>query len=328
VCSEGLGGASCAEGGSTGGETGGSTGGETGAETGGSTGGETGAETGAETGTETGEDGSRLGSYIYQITVEADPEVGTDLDGDGQPNNALGPMYASLIALTGAKPMNESLAGAIAEGSLALGLWWEQYGLDVTNAGIFDLYFLTLHWEDGLPVADDAVLDQGNPALAFPGASTSEGALTTGTLDVSFSFPFAETPILLEMLDTSAAGTVSVDANGVAITEGILRGVVLATSLLNWANDYLSSDACSCVDVEHPAIDLGAGLSSAACPVGPDSTACGEEDDLCKYLIDFCSLMLPVLGQSADMDTNGDNVNDAFSALFYFEAEGAEILVQ
>ncbi|NQX95412.1 MAG: phosphoglycerate kinase, partial [Erythrobacter sp.] len=28
----------------------------------------------------------------------------------------------------------------------------------------------------------------------------------------------------------------------------------------------------------------------------------------------FCSLMLPVLGQSADMDTNGDNVNDAFSA--------------
>jgi hypothetical protein len=282
---------------------------------------------------------STLGSVIYELAIELDVNAGDDLDGDGEGDNALGGMFTNIETLTGSVNVNVALANNIASGILAVGLAWPgveepALGSPLSSAG-FSLYVLNLVDFDGDPATTDVykvgpgsfVEGTNIPKTLYPGATITNGALAAGPGSFNLGFPYYDVTMKVVMGKASVTGMATKDEAGVALSNGRLTGAVASSSFLDWINAYVVSDWCSCLkDMHGDLIDKTQGLTAEACIATPDSSACDEDEDgVCILFANQCTLIMPVMGAFADIDTDADGVPDSFSALMHLKAKGTTI---
>jgi len=279
------------------------------------------------------------GSYLNHLAVDLDPTAGPDLDGDGFGNNALGALFGEIGGLLENASVNDELIHAIETGELSLGMLWP--GLDpanLQNPAAFQLSVLDLQDPDGDPTttaAFTAILQPGatTPGTLFQGASIVNGAFSAGPTPLPLSFPYFGVQLDLNITQTQASGTVAADAMGIAVPDGTFTGVVDMVSITDWANDFVLSPSCACLQGSGALIDVSNGFDSSAC-VGTaafNSASCTGEggfiEAMCKFFADSCMIVVPLLAVHADIDTDGDSKPDAHSAVLHFEASGAQVEV-
>ncbi len=141
-----------------------------------------------------------------------------DLDGDGEPDNALA--VASII-------VNDQLEFAIDDRQLNLILL--TMGLTPpTDTGRFDLAVVV-----GVPrvgpdydLSDASVDEDGDPLVVLPDAVADMGAMVAGPGDFPFEAPFNGVQIRFNVIDALLAGDLDVQAPGVTLRNGWLTGAV------------------------------------------------------------------------------------------------------
>ncbi len=275
------------------------------------------------------------GAYLSQITLVTDANIGADLNGDGQPDNALGALLNDLGGLLGDTDLNAQLAEAIADGSLALGTTWPSFkGTGPADSNDVDIHFFLLEDADGDPstkdefLADPASFIPGtaSPLITFDGASVSGGALDAGPSQFALSIPLGGVSLDVVVDRAGLTGDVSGDANGIDIAGGTLSGAVSLASIVDALNGYLQSDSCSCLGLNGPLIDLSAGIGPQACSGMYDDSTCADEgQDICSTIAGACVLAVPVIAGQTDIDLNGDGDPDAISVYLELEMSGTNI---
>jgi hypothetical protein len=276
---------------------------------------------------------------IYELSIELDVNAGDDLDGDGEGDNALGGMFTNIETLTGSVNVNVALANNIADGVLAVGLAWPgveepAVGAAMNSAG-FTMIVLNLADTDGDPTTTDVyavgpgsfVEGTNIPKTLYPGATIDNGALKAGPGSFNLGFPYYDVTMQVVMGKASVSGMATKDDAGVTLSDGRLTGAVASNSFLDWINAYVTSDWCTCLEGMHgDLIDKSLGLTAEACVAAPDSSACdADQDGVCILFADQCTLIMPVMGAFADIDTDADGVPDSFSALMHIKAKGTTI---
>lgn len=279
------------------------------------------------------------GSYLHHLEVDLDPNAGPDLDGDGAGNNAVGALFSEIGGLLENASVNDELANAIEGGELSLGMLWT--GLDPSNLSNpigFQLTVVDLQDTDQDPTTSASFTTTHPPGAAtpgtpFPGVSIVNGAFSAGPTPLPLSFPYFGVQLTLDITQTRASGTVAADPLGIAVPEGTFTGVVDMATVTHWANDFVLSPSCACLQGSGALIDISNGFNADAC-VGTsnfDSSGCtgagGFIEGMCKFFADSCIIVVPLLAVHADIDTDGDSKADAHSAVLHFQASGAEIQV-
>ncbi|MBH23454.1 MAG: hypothetical protein CMH57_03110 [Myxococcales bacterium] len=266
-------------------------------------------------------------SFINSIALETDGSVGADLDGDGSPDNALGNLLNQLGSLLGDVDINAELAGAIADGDLALGMAWP----DLDVASISDASDLTIHVfsmsateADGVYTADLASFmdGTGNPQIEFNGAEISGGALSAGPAQFAFALNLADIPIELLVDSAQIMADASADGSGVALANGELSGAVPLSAIIDALNGYLASDSCACLELDGDLITgSGASFSCTGTPAG----SCSGDAEICSTIANACRLAVPIVSGQADIDLSGDGTADSISVFIRLEAQGATL---
>ena len=147
-----------------------------------------------------------------------------DMNGDGQPDNAL--------ALVGGL-VNAELATAIRDGFIVM--FAAAIGLAPPGEnGVFDLALLlaTRMDPEGYTLNLDSLDENGEPQIFFPGAVADEGDLQAGPGDFLFIAPIPNVgPVNIGIENTLITGTIAVSADGVDIQDGWLTGAVSDANL-------------------------------------------------------------------------------------------------
>ena len=281
-----------------------------------------------------------VGSIVHDLVIELDATKGVDLDGDGEVDNAMGGMFTNIATLTGSADVNEAMAAAIQDGLLNIGMAWPgvesaEVGSPLNSAG-FALYVVNLNDTDGDPSTKDSYsvdpssFQEGTniPKTLFTGATIDAGTLTAGPAAFNLGFPYYDVHMQVVIGKASFTGNVTQDENGVALSNGQLTGAVSSRSFVDWINSFVVSDWCPCATgLEQPLLDVQAGLTKDACNANANGTACtGDDETLCSFFINQCSLLMPVMAAFADIDTDADGVADSFSSLMHLQAQGTAIL--
>jgi hypothetical protein len=279
---------------------------------------------------------SLQGTYLDKITIDLDPNAGPDLDNDGQGDNALGDLFTSIELLTGATNINESIAYALEDGLLNLGLVWDgiQPKTPLDQAA-FNLQLILLQAPDGEPGTQNVFHADPNSFVAgtnvaktvFKGAAVTNGQVQAAVATFHLSFPYYDVPVNVLIGKAAMDGTATTDALGIALTNGTLSGAVSANTFLDWANAYVNSEQCTCITgLQGDLIDTSQGLGPEACIAKPDAGGCSEDDEsTCILFVEQCTVLMPIIAAYADIDTDADGVPDSFSALVHLEGVGATI---
>lgn len=253
---------------------------------------------------------------IVTILTLASDECCRDINGDGENDNAV----VSLIeAMQGAsvEDFNTHWATSIANGELILVL--EHDGIDDpvdSNQYVLNVLEGSSATTTGVAI-DTGSFEQGShPRWFFPEAQVSDGELAAqlGTMNLQYNFiaPM-ETPVHSVVLtgNLSAPGIIE---DGLAITGGLLSGVILLEDFTGSLNEVAKN--CACLDNPDSLLLFDPTDSSGECamedvdPIYDDCWDAGE--DHCAALLQICSQVgfLPMI---ADIDTNGSGYNDAMS---------------
>ncbi len=272
---------------------------------------------------------SSKASYINTISIETNSELGDDVDGDGDIDNALGSLLNSLSGLLGDTDINATLQESIDEGSLALGMTWPGVtdpASDTTAAlDFFQLQFATAGDASAF-LADRDSFDRGSstPLIRFQTASFTGGALEAGPSTFNISIPLSDTiQLALTAERARIKGDASLDALGIKLTDGTLSGAVPLVSVAEALNAYISSDNCSCV-TGGDLIDTSGGAGDLACNA-LDASNCSGDQDICGTIVGACGIAIGIIGSELDIDLDGDGQNDALSVFIRMEAQGTVI---
>jgi len=279
------------------------------------------------------------GSIVHSLVIELDETKGADLDGDGAPDNAMGGMFTNIATLTGSADVNVAMATAIDDGLLSIGMVWPGVaaadpGALLESAG-FSMYVVNLNDTDGNPATKDAyTVDPSSyqdgtniPKTLFPGATITNGTLAAGPSSFNLGFPYYDVHMQVLMGKASVTGTVTQDTTGIALTNGQLTGAVSSRSFVDWINMFVLSEWCTCATgLNNQLLDPEAGLVKEACNADADGSACtGDDQTLCGFFVNQCTLLMPIMGAFADIDTDADGVPDSFSALMHLQGQGTLI---
>ena len=279
------------------------------------------------------------GSFITSLQVDLDSTAGFDLDGDGSGNNAVGALFAELESLVPGASVNAQMASAISNGTLAIGLLWPGLDPDALSPALgFEVFVTNLEDPDGDPETQlvfgakaSPVEAESWPGTPMPGASFVDGMVTAGPGPLPLAFPLFGVTLDLEITKAWMSGTAEADSAGISVPDGTFFMVVDMGSVVEWMNDLVSSPACACVKGLGDMANLSKGFTQEACNGSLDTSACtgeGVYDGTCAFFVDGCRILLPIVDFFADLDTTGDGVPDAHSAVMRFEASGAQITVQ
>lgn len=100
-------------------------------------------------------------------------------------------------------------------------------------------------------------------------------------------------------------------------------GVAIPLSAVFEAQNIYVAENCECLGLgDEEMIDI----EEESCSSNGNSDGCeGDIGEICSNLYSFCGSTMPLIGNIADVDTNGDEINDAISAGFHFTAIPATI---
>jgi hypothetical protein len=252
-----------------------------------------------------------------------DPVDGFDLNGDGDPDNALGSLLSTIGGLVGdGADLQGTVDESLADGSINVGAVFTD-GIEVSETRLH-MFVLEAN-EDGTYAAEPASFAPGTqtPQVRF-NANIAGSAMTTNEADFILNIPIAGLELSLVVSSARILGEVGTDGTGVTLSNGYLVGAVSVQSLVDALNGFLTSDTCTCLGLDSAPIDLSQG-ALMACPQGVDSSACTEDSEICGTIIGACGLAVQVVSGSADVDLDGDGENDAISLVIGMEMEGAVI---
>lgn len=262
-----------------------------------------------------------------------------DLNGDGEPDNKLS-LLETLIGV------NDSIRDSIESGSLVL--IFEHAGLASLDSS--DPYNLNV-WlgksytppapAEGLLI-DPASIDQGTqPQASLPNAKIVNGKLTAGPgiVDLNISLPgILDDPIALRISAAQIEATVDASSSmddgiviknaSAALPGGKLGGAVRVDDLFSAVNTFASS--CTCLGLggdDFVVYNPATPEVRAACDPrvnGAGNTCKTDGEDTCDSLTQLCTFAGTISGL-ADVDTDGDKVNDAISIGTEFNTTGVKI---
>jgi hypothetical protein len=260
------------------------------------------------------------------------PECCFDLNGDGEIDNALGMNLAAFGFLA---DVNLTLGASIANGEY-VGIFEFDTIADLSD-DTFQTNFYSGAWGPamtGLSATGNEVevnasdLEMGaQPRWFFNSSSLIGGTLEASDGTILGLFPVftlanASVPVYQARIEATVDGINSgLPLPGVALMSGQLGGVIATDDIFQTINDIAGQ--CSCLGLGNdPLYDV----QSSSCNMNADVQACEiAGETTCAELADNCSL-LPVIPLLADVDLDGDAVNDAVSVGFEFTTWGATIV--
>ncbi len=275
-------------------------------------------------------------TFFSALVIVTDRAQGDDVDGDGDVDNAFGPMIGELGSLLGAD-VNAQLRFLISTGQLALGATWptltppnvsEAIGVQVDFFDLVDVDNNPRTQEVWRADRDSFVPGFIAPRTRFVGGVIEGGALEAGPADnFRMIIPLGDVPLPLIIDRATLRGEVSVDAPGIGLADGTVGGVIRFGNFIGALNALLQSDFCSCLGLDSPMIDLSLGNGPRACVGQFDSGTCEQRGQgLCGALADNCGLIMLILPGQMDVDTDNNRRNDAFSVFLRLEGQGADII--
>jgi hypothetical protein len=195
---------------------------------------------------------------------------------------------------------------------------------------------------------DPSSVDSGTfPHARVQNAVIDGDSLTAGPGTVRLDIEVLETPLSLTI--SQAKITADVDSSmssiedGVWMTNGRLGGVVRLDDVLHALNGFAET-SCGCLELEgdplvtydpdnvgcyRDDVDLDGTYEGKDCQcnvVTADANACeAAGESTCATIASNCGLVYGALPSVADVDTDGDGINDAISIGATFETVGANI---
>lgn len=272
-------------------------------------------------------------TFFYRIQVVTNGDFGEDVDGDGEPDNAFGPLVATLSQLLGGN-INRDLTFQIETGLLALGAVWPTLEDGIVDHDDLRLDIFALADTDDNPATLDNFLIRRDsflpgyqtPRSRFRGGALASGRMVAGSPRLFLEVPLGGIPLAITIEDAVMRGTLRTDPAGIALTSGTIGGVLPLQSLIDTVNDFLLSPECECVHLDRPLVDLRAGVGRETCVGEPRPNRCADEGlAVCATIATSCRLFLDLLFNEVDVDTDGDGENDAFSIYLSLSGRGTSI---
>jgi hypothetical protein len=242
------------------------------------------------------------GTFFHSVLVDGDAD-GIDIDGDGMPDNALGPLIEAASQALGLPGINDQFANAIADGRLSMGA--------VVTDDRVDFLHLVDHDGD-LGTRDQHYL---HPNSLYDGTATAKarfGVARTGDEVASTSgdywlvVPIGEVLLQLPIADPVLSGTLGADGE---LSTANIAGALPVSGWIDGLNDYLLSDNCTCLALDQPLIDAEQG-----CTTTFDGSSCQDLQTFCASIAAACELLPQLLASHADIDLDNDGEADAISA--------------
>lgn len=295
---------------------------------------------------------SNRASYVHGIAVGGvggEEDCCFDFHGDGPIDNALGELLGGIAQLVGAGELNQLLADEIAAGTVVILLEWE--GLESAAAdiavGISGYYGVTVD-ALGNPIASLSASDYANnvagqgrfevfdasfksgvgvPLIHLPGGTIEDGLLTAGPGVFELSLPILGKVIEAHVGGARLEAEVAMHPNGKGLmfVDGKLGGYVSMADLFAALNTFVV-DECPCLNLTGPLVFYTDDTEPPTCDPVPDA-ACNPDDYYqgpCHTLGQVCSVALPLI--QADVDTDGNEHQDALSIGVWLDATAAELV--
>ncbi len=278
-------------------------------------------------------------SVMTKLEVEGNADCCFDYNGDNTPDNALGSTLGSVMGGAPLNDLNDSISENIASGVLVPIL--EHEGLTALDAdGNFTTnFFLGAHDVVGAfsgvdaaggnkVLIDPASIDMGTQPLAhLPGASltaaTGKVVAGPGAIALDFELFGSQLNLVISRANIEAdavAADSGIGAQGIALTNGKLGGVIKADDIFGAVNNVAANCECLELPAGTPLIENGVCNADA---VGKQDSCVGDEES-CKTLAGSCSTVGAVAFITDAESTPGSGV-DSVSLGASIEAVGAEI---
>lgn len=290
-----------------------------------------------QTGTDTEFGPASRVTTFYVNGEEGDEDCCFDLNGDDQPDNALG-------ILNSLGDVNGSIADSITSGSLVL--MFEHAGLtEIPSNAPYTLNVWLGESFEGPTVPDTLTIDptsvdQGSyPQASLANANIEDGVLTAGPgiIDVTIALEgLLDAPLSLRISKAQIEGTVDSSSSiedgivikdeNAALTGGKLGGAIRVDDLVKALNGYTAS-SCECYGLDGDDLVTYSGPGTLSCVDLPEPGEGGytcEEDSTCASVVGVCE-QLSVLDLLVDVDTDGDGTDDALSIGVRLDAEATQI---
>ncbi len=155
----------------------------------------------------------------------------------------------------------------------------------------------------------------GEPKETLYGNKNGDKIFITSNYTDFLKIPFLAEGVLLEltMYDFMLEGDLYRDLFGIWIKNGKLGGKVPMIKLLDAYNSYYI-EKCECLNLPEGLFYLDE-QNSAKCRIVTNNQCSSESE--CDQISNYCGLISQTL--TPDVDTNGDNINDALSFGMKFE---------
>lgn len=276
-------------------------------------------------------------TYIDELSI-ADEDCCVDFTGEDGPDNTLPTLVDTVGEDLG--DINDDLAEGIEDGEIAIVL--EHDGLEEFEDGAeYDINFLFAEEKpDDTATIDPASFDAGaHPHALLPDAEISDEGddiyhLSAGPGSVVLSLDLGSLideidDVALDLTISNAQLEAEIDASagdisdGVVIQNGEIGGLLEFDDLLDAINEFAGD--CDCLGNPDPLAQMDEdGLIDCdddALDAADDQC---DEDDICGELANYC----PAFGAAtiaADIDTTGDDTDNAFSTGLNFSGSATVI---
>ncbi|MEO1271190.1 MAG: Ig-like domain-containing protein, partial [Myxococcota bacterium] len=275
-------------------------------------------------------------TFFYAVNIELSESAGYDLDDDGTPDNALGVLMDTIDDLFQGN-VNAELNRQIRLGELALGATWPTLDFETPLTGAtgvqMDVFALADVDDDPsttnrfLATRESFIDGHQTPRSRFRNGTITGVSIEIGPADNFFvTLPIQGVSLRVAVEEALMRGTIFRDSTGVRLSSARIGGVLTLVNFVDAVNEYLQSDACSCLELEGPMIDLRIDRGSDAC-IGDYSTdSCtGARQGLCTAIAVQCGLFMSLIEVSLDLDIDGDGEMDAMSAMLRLDGQGTDI---
>jgi hypothetical protein len=252
-----------------------------------------------------------------------------DLDDDGEADNTLGALLASLGALWG----GEEPEGPLDTGGLITLLNYE--GLDdITDDATLEVHAFyggeqLVDESDVLAGTAQLTVDPmsfisgtGVPKTSFETASIAAGAMVADASQFLIAFHIGGLALITPVTDARLVADLTIGPDGVGpqFQDAKFGGYLRMADLYASMNSGLA-DSCACLGLDNGLYLFDETNQKASCANILSSTC--DEEDSCSVLAEACLLSVGVL--KGDLDSDDDGVMDAMSVGAWVSATSATI---
>ncbi len=264
-------------------------------------------------------------TYFDHIQIRTDDTRASDLNGDGWPDNALGPLMDSLLSLIGVN-MQEYVKERVESGQLSIGAVWPSMNGDEKPEAHF---FALEPGPEGTFVANRQGFVTGSktPRSRVIGGQLSHQSAVLGPHgSIRMPMPFGNAMLDIEIHQPRLEASLEKEGQGMKVHDASLTGFVTKRNIVDGINDYLTSDACSCLTFEGQPLEMSDN-GWVSCGGMVETHACTDLDQGdCASIARGCGILASVIAGGGDLDIDDDGQHDAFSVSIGLSGPAAEVV--